>query len=109
MRTRIALVAIVPVALITVSTCTQAALAEPVRVVPNSSRPTAVRSVPMAPVDAVVSRRIVPHPRAKGEAALPFIASCAAGQAHRHHRRYDHPEHNRPRRAGSGLGTTAAA
>jgi hypothetical protein len=30
----------------------------------------------MAPVDAVVSRRIVPHPRAKGEAALPFIASA---------------------------------
>ena len=35
MRTRIALVAIVPVALITVSTCTQAALAQPVRAVPN--------------------------------------------------------------------------
>jgi hypothetical protein len=76
MRTRIALVAIVPVALITVSTCTQAAIAQPARVVLNSSRPTIVRNIPMAPVDSVVRRRTVPHAPAKGEAALPFINSA---------------------------------
>ena len=75
MRTRIALVAIVPVALITVSTCTQAALAQPVRAVPNSSGVTTVRNVPMVPVDSVIRRRIGSHPPVGGEATLPFSHS----------------------------------
>jgi hypothetical protein len=72
MRTRIALVAIIPVALITVSTCTQAALAQPVRAVP---KPSTLRRVAMAPVDSVVHRVPALRSPAAGKATLPFLDS----------------------------------
>ena len=77
MRTRIALVAIIPVALITVSTLTQSATAQSVRSVPNRPR-GAAPTVHMPPNMTVAYRNLASGaPAAAVELSLPFDRTAA--------------------------------